>query len=207
MIEVSEKLCTQSEILRRVSGRSSTEVFFPQENYIPEYPYDLARSHRKGKVDKYQEQTVTAVQLYRYRPFFDDAIKLASLGLSPTQLPSLVWEITGFSFIVDWAVDIGSWLRAWELRPHIDILDACVSVVTKTRVNVSDVEMGFYDYAKFPPGAVNVTQLNRYLTVLSPPALPLVTKEALNLFRTLDSLSLLWKPTQSLLTNLLKKGK
>lgn len=205
MIECSEKLDMDSKILRRASGRASTEKFFPVGKYDPEYPYDVARSHRKGVVNTYQSQTITAVQLYRYRPFFEDAIKLASLGLSPTQLPSLLWETLRFSFIADWAVDVGSWLRAWELRPWIDYLDACTSTVTKTRVNITECEIGFFDYVKCPNGSVEVTQLNRILVSLQPPSVPIVSKSALNIVRSLDSLSLLWKPTTQLLQSFSKR--
>lgn len=40
-------------------------------------------------------------------------------GLHPTQVPALLWELTPLSFVVDWFVDVGTWIKA--LQPPIDV--------------------------------------------------------------------------------------
>lgn len=125
-----------------------------------------------------------------------DAIKLASLGLSPTQLLSVGWEMIPFSFVADWVVDVGSWLRAWEPKPWILYLGSCVSVKTETtRISSgASVGMGYGTKPTQIPGATRcvVTQLDRTIETLTPPLAPPLTGEALSLSRQLDSMSLGW---------------
>jgi hypothetical protein len=52
-----------------------------------------------------------------------DAAVLASWGLSPTQVASIIYEATPFSFMLDWAVNLGTWIRAVEPKPHVEVVD------------------------------------------------------------------------------------
>lgn len=47
-------------------------------------------------------------------------LKLQSLGL--LQLPQTAWELVKFSFVVDWFIDIGSWLDAITPRVGVNVL-------------------------------------------------------------------------------------
>lgn len=60
---------------------------------------------------------------YKYRPEMADAAVLASWGLSPTQVASIIYEATPFSFMLDWAVNLGTWIRAVEPKPHVEVVD------------------------------------------------------------------------------------
>jgi len=200
MIEATEKLCTSSKILRRVSGRAKKLSW---SNPTAQSPAALNASmcyiyFRNGVVRQSTEQTITAVQLYRYRPFFEDAIHLASLGLSPTQLGSFVWEKIPFSFVADWGVNIGDWLRAWEPKPWIQLEGSCVSTKTDQIVTVDGAEMNVYiNWYKCSSCFARRVQLSRVVKTLTLPRAPVISQDVLNLSRTLDSLSLAWKPISS----------
>lgn len=205
MCAMSEKLSTDSGILRRVSGRDSWEAVAKQ-NLASASLSVIQTVYFGGYLERTTKQSVTAVQLYRYKPYFDDAIKLASLGLSPTQLVSTVWELTPFSFIVDWGVNVGSWLRAWEPKPWIELLGSCVSTKTEVSLRNKDFSIHIGGPIVMAKGSVATrTQLSRVVKVLTLPRAPVISQDVLNLSRTFDSLSLAWKPVSSYLTTFIKK--
>lgn len=44
---------------------------------------------------------------------------LHKYGMHPSQVPALLWELTPLSFVVDWFVDVKTWLHA--LQPPVDV--------------------------------------------------------------------------------------
>lgn len=210
MIEMTEKLDTSSKVLRRVSGRSKSLVMSdPVKSFASRGWQGNDYLYIFGDVRRSQLQTVTAVQLYQYRPYFEDAIKLASLGLSPTQVVSLGWEKVPFSFVVDWGLDVSGWLRAWEPKPWIKYHGSCVSTKTDTVITVSDCRVAgnssYWVRQKVPDCFCQKVQLIRVVKELTPPKTPPITREVLNLSRTLDSLSLGWGFVSSWLQNFNKR--
>lgn len=55
---------------------------------------------------------------------------LTGLGLNPFQLVDVAWAVTPYSFVVDWFVGIGKWLKAIQPHPHLDIIGGCTTVKT-----------------------------------------------------------------------------
>ena len=55
--------------------------------------------------------------------------KRRCLGLTLDNVPSHVWEVVPFSFVVDWFLNVGQWLRAATPDPRISILGNWISVV------------------------------------------------------------------------------
>jgi len=60
----------------------------------------------------------------RYRIHDPDAASFENLafGLSLNHLPSTLWELVPYSFVVDWFVNVGDWLNAIIPNPNIHIL-------------------------------------------------------------------------------------
>lgn len=56
------------------------------------------------------------------------------LGL--TDIPSTAWEITRFSFMFDWIVNVGSWLRAVTPTLGVSNRNCWVTTTTTTTINV-----------------------------------------------------------------------
>lgn len=48
-----------------------------------------------------------------------------------TAYAGTVWELVPFSFVVDWFVDVGGWISAWEPKPGVTDLGSCVTTVRK----------------------------------------------------------------------------
>lgn len=51
-----------------------------------------------------------------------------SFGLTWTDLPDAAWELTPWSFVVDWFINVGDYIRAITPKPEVRILSACTSV-------------------------------------------------------------------------------
>lgn len=54
---------------------------------------------------------------------------VTSLGLLPSDVPSTLWEIVPFSFVVDWFSGVGSWIRANVPNPYVTVLGSWVTEV------------------------------------------------------------------------------
>jgi hypothetical protein len=46
---------------------------------------------------------------------------LTTLGLRPSDVPRTLWELTPYSFVVDWFVNVGDWLQAVTPVPGITV--------------------------------------------------------------------------------------
>lgn len=137
---------------------------------------------------------------YRYRPWMVDAIALGSLGLSPAQWLTTAWAITPGSFIVDWAVDISTWLRAAEPRPHVELLGGCTSSVTTEVIQHALYKWGTsynlgYTRSYYPLTGIGCTRERKRLirgSVTPPSFTPVMTRRFEGFNKTLAAISLLW---------------
>jgi hypothetical protein len=82
--------------------------------------------------------------IYTPRDLSAAAWKRRCLGLTLDNIPSTLWEIVPFSFVVDWFVGIGPWLRAATPDPSIHVLGNWVSTVTETTQQTNMQEVSGY---------------------------------------------------------------
>lgn len=124
----------------------------------------------------------------------------AALGVDVTSIPNLVWELTPYSFVIDWFVDVGSWLSAISPKPGITLLDNCVSTLTR------QTGFGILDYVaavptpttQTPISPLNATiewQRSSYMRDVgwTLPSLPVVNISLESWKRRLDGISLLYQ--------------
>jgi hypothetical protein len=62
---------------------------------------------------------------------------MKALGLRGRDIPSLLWELTPWSFVVDWFANVGTWLQAVVPDPSISIRGNWVTVIRTTEVKYS----------------------------------------------------------------------
>jgi hypothetical protein len=145
----------------------------------------------------YKRFTVATVYYSRTTP------PSADTGAGLHDLPSLIWELVPFSFVVDWAFNTGDFLRAKVQNPSCAPLGMSISHVEERRVTTR------CQYATHPSHSGKFfgtdSQYSEEQKTLKRvfstglPALPSVNPTIMNLNRGLDSLSLAWAPaTQAL---------
>lgn len=68
----------------------------------------------------------------------------AHLGLRVSDIPSTAWELIPLSFVADWAINVGDWLRAITPVPGIQPRANWVTVVERRETTISDVSFHTY---------------------------------------------------------------
>lgn len=93
----------------------------------------------QGKAKEYVEvqRKGEAVVYYRYGANWGPIqFILLKYGLHPNQLPYLLWQLRPLSFMLDWFVDVGTWVKAITPKWGIEILGCSASqktILTSTR--------------------------------------------------------------------------
>lgn len=57
------------------------------------------------------------------------------LGGSLTNLPSFLWELVPYSFVLDWWLDLGTWIRACTPNSSVSVKGYCISRQVEFRQN------------------------------------------------------------------------
>lgn len=124
----------------------------------------------------------------------------AQLGVDITSIPSMLWELTPYSFVVDWFADVGTWLRAITPKAGITGLGSCTSIQIKN-TTIAETLIGCASptiSATYPasPLCSSIDALNvRYTrsVATTPAQYPELSLGLNSLERRLDSLSLMWQ--------------
>lgn len=137
----------------------------------------------------------TVIVYYVDKLHMKDAITLEQLGLSPTQWPSLAWELLPFSFIADWGFNVGDWLKAVSPHPTLTVKSSSTSYkreVVRSMEKASVYWAGAPSYVATVPGYLHkVTELERTFGA-SLPVSPGLTTGGYSFKRKIDSLALTW---------------
>jgi hypothetical protein len=137
-------------------------------------------------------QTRVTAHCYWYRkyPYFPT-------GGSVYDIPNLVWELIPFSFVVDWIVDIGGWLRSIQPNESVTYVGNCVtfkSISSKTY----QLTGGYERSTGWPINVSNAAFSSTAETLIREcgkpiPATPVIQRRIMTLARALDSASLIWQ--------------
>lgn len=111
-------------ILRRHAGSTSRQVISPTvsgtaDTYFSQVTYSA---------NAYASKRVTTHVYFKYNNWAREYERLTSFGVNPFQLLDVAYAITPYSFVVDWFLDIGSWLKAIQPHPQLDILGGCTTI-------------------------------------------------------------------------------
>lgn len=130
------------------------------------------------------------------------------LGLGASQIPSLIWELVPFSFVVDWVVDVGSWLDACRPKPEYVKKGNTASLIVTSYGSTNTFAGSIYpDLQWWSPAASSYvwseTFYDRGVNVMLP-ELPPVNANIASFVRGLDSAALSWKPVMNTMKSILK---
>lgn len=120
----------------------------------------------------------------------------SAYGLLPQDVFSAIWEVVPYSFVVDWFVGVGDYLRAHRSPPNRQLLGGCVSyndtyTDTYTPLVFTNEVYQAADQNLPSPLTYSGNTFERVIGVPDLPALPLVNQTWLNVKRSLDSVALL----------------
>lgn len=120
-------------------------------------------------------------------------------GLDARSLPATIWENLPYSFVADWAVNIGDWLQAVFPDPSIEVRGNWVTTVeksTQTWTNVlTDFTVGAGStlmrlHAPWSDGSNSTFRYKRE-TNLPLPLTPQLKRQNLSLLHSVDGISLM----------------
>jgi hypothetical protein len=141
--------------------------------------------------------TSTSVIYYRLK-IFERTLQDA-LGMELDDIPNIIWELTRLSFVVDWFLSVGNWLRSITPNPRILVLGNCTSQKIDISVKVTTSKPWCVGgVAEFTSSDFTWTsQTLIRVTGSAMPALPAFNPSALGLMRSLDSIALIWQQIES----------
>lgn len=181
--------------LRRNRGTIETASDFVYQDGTYAYGSQFCRRYTTIVTTK----TVTGVVYYQHLLGMEGLSKLSKFGVSPEQLLTIGWELIPYSFVVDWFLNVGTWLRA--ISPNHSILKkgACVSQKTEITWTINELP-GFYqsvpnlpdDLVKPSTYVWKSSTLERRIMDPTATALPSFGRPHKVFLRSLDALALLW---------------
>lgn len=144
-------------------------------------------------VEKYQASHTFLITLENsFGTFGSNAMRA---GMSPSQILALAWELVAYSFVIDWALSVGDWLKAVSPVAGVSHLGNYVSRKTEIYQKVTSTPLGRAYYGPLvqsSPGEfrVSIEQLERRV-FLTTPVLPALNSKILSVKRIADTLALL----------------
>jgi hypothetical protein len=128
---------------------------------------------------------------------YEQYLRSNRYGFSPSDLPAAAWELVPYSFVADWFINAGDFIRAWTPKAGVRSL-ATWTTVTTTLVSTQTVSAVFkqsasYDPIQAPTGFRRVQSesisrspgISRALTLKESAVTPVLTSK-----RVLDSFAL-----------------
>jgi hypothetical protein len=156
-------------------------------------PYNLTINKRGWR--KFHQKSVCTIW-YVDKTYSTTASTLRRLGLAPEQIPSIAWELIPFSFVVDWFVDIGSWIKACQPKPGCDVLSSSRTTVLTNEYFLEyltpSIYQGSCQVLSTEPETAYSRQLSRYANPKLT-AKPPVNPAMFSIKRRIDALSLIWQ--------------
>lgn len=146
-------------------------------------------------IDRGTRQDIYTSKVF-YRKRLGFSAECHRYGLSLQNIPSVGWELTPLSFVVDWFVQVGPWIRAMTPNPSVTILGNCTSRKTSeqcSRVVTDNCYLSSYKGNRTTHRAgFQYDALNRVVNSALP-ALPVRTVDSLEFLKKVDSIALLWQ--------------
>lgn len=121
------------------------------------------------------------------------------LGLTPRFIPELAWELTKASFIVDWWLEVGTWLGAMRITPFVSILGHTVGLKSESTGILTENSYKYNNsLAKQKQSGVRLGVIQKQsFTRTVGQHLPYLPQSNLlrskSYFRTIDGLTLTWQ--------------
>jgi hypothetical protein len=144
------------------------------------------------------EHSITAMASVQYRQDREQGI-LDQLGLTPRFLPETLWNLTRLSFVVDWLFTIGPWLATLRVNPGCNVLGNTGGIRVKTKITLTSLEArvssgnGAWSAVSCPSSSITLDTYTRECQVAMSYLPHFTWGRTLDLFKAIDSISLIWQ--------------
>lgn len=188
----------------RIEGkvyRKSTRYLLAETKQKTDIGFTLATAIPNTLAFAGYKETISTRKIYG-KLYFRPTVSYRNDGLSVYDIPSTVWELIPFSFVLDWFAHLGKWITAMTPDPRITFLQNCITLDDESVVNYYATKVqpaGDYpwNYSPLNSGdkySVTAKRVYRLVNVSLPAYPPLVTVP-LGLKQEADGLSLIWQKT------------
>jgi hypothetical protein len=130
---------------------------------------------------------------------------LRTLGLRVQDFPATLWELMPWSFVADWFVNVGSWLRVVSPIPGLNILGSWSTIIDERTTTYSG-NVYIPPYAGQPAEQIGSAGSSRkssfsLVRTINPAVAtsPLLTAKTLSALRSTDAMALSIKPILGLI--------
>lgn len=122
---ILNELQTQSFSPRRTSRANAVRKVHTSSTFVG----------RKGGIDVDLQEVVDREYVVRSGILYEGAVDPAKqFGFHWTALPSAAWELTPWSFVVDWFINVGDYLQAISPKVGVKVLAGWQTTEVKTKV-------------------------------------------------------------------------
>lgn len=131
-----------------------------------------------------------------YYPLPDFGSPMAELGVSIHQIPRLLYNLTPYSFVLNWIIDFDTWLGAISPKLYLARLGSTSSRKSVCVKTTSLKSVWLYGYGpKAPAKGQHESVVTQYLRDrdYGSAMIPMVTWPLKNFERSLSAISLLWQ--------------
>lgn len=146
----------------RVARGSSKMNQYSSNNYSGTFPQD-EHFHVEFVRSVTQQLRADAGVLYRLKDRTNFEKANAYLGIRPRDIPATLWELTPYSFVLDWFTNIGIWLQALTPNPDVEILGHWQTSVKTTITTEGNGTITHTDYMNQPTVSTGSTGSNTYI--------------------------------------------
>lgn len=205
LLERAHQLRQKIGWLRRVARAGTVREFTKTTDFVRK-PYFVGSSQllATGRCTVNDKIRASAGVIYRLdtdERFYTRGS--AFFGTRASDMPKTAWDLLPFSFVADWATNVGDWLQAVTPAPGITPLGNWTTTVHERSIKfdpgVSEYKYGtLYDPGTHAGSTFTSFTMRRVRNASLPPT-PSVTDIHLSLTRSLDATALLVKPVHALL--------
>lgn len=193
---LTEKICQDTNRTRKVVRASEQQHFekavcidanLPVPNWI----------RAQGTCVRKQSLRAHAGVIYDLESRLISQQLASYLGYRPTDMLSTFWECLPMTFVLDWFLNTGNWLRSFAVQPGVTILGEWVTTVEETTTSMSSGSLtATFPFGtnpvfrgSFPGSEQKHVQFTRNVHPIRPPT-PTFEVSSLSGLRCLDAASL-----------------
>lgn len=173
-------------------GKSRFVAEKKRKAYRSRVPMGIPSFYVEYKAERVRTVVYTSKMYYRYKNL---PVLSQRLGLSSSDFLGLLWELTPWSFVLDWLWDVGGYLNRISHADNVSILGNYVSIKIEEKSSYSIIGCDWYGRKQKVPNSTMYQHGEELIRLANQPgaSLPQFNVKWFNVVRSLNAISLLWQ--------------